>query len=138
MAYISKTDLQEYLTEHQLDVVQRGDETGNVDYITAAINKTISYMRSRLAYKFDMTTELAKTGAARNDTLIDIMCQLTVKRLLVPFDLYDDGRDSDYMEANKKLDKIEAGDLLFDELPALDTVRQRVIYGTNENLDVTY
>jgi len=137
MAYISEIDLKKYLTENQIQIVKRSAE-GNIDYIEEAIETAESYVRDRLNYKYDMVEELAKTGTSRNPTLISIISMMAIKELLVPFDLYQDGREDQFAEASAKLDMIENGTLLSDVLPAYDPETRRIYYGTNENYDLQF
>lgn len=136
--YITEKDLQKYLTDSQRLTVKRQGEANNIDYVEEAIDTAQSYVRDRLGYKYDMDTEFAKEGTERNRTLISIIAMLAIKELLIPFDLYDDGREDQFAEANAKLDMIESGTLLSDVLPAMDPETRRIYYGTNDDYDLRY
>jgi hypothetical protein len=144
MAYITEDDMREYLTESQLTTVKRASETGSIDYLDQAITKSIALVKDHLNYKYDMTTELAKTGSDRNESLMDIIAKIVMKRLTVPFDMLDrDGKiQGEYEEAMEMISKIEKGYFLSDVLPTYDSTEddeeQTIRYGTNDDYNIIY
>ena len=138
MAYLNERDLQRYLTDSQRQTLKRSGEQNNIDYVEEAIDTAESYIRDRLNYKYDMNVEFAKTAENRNRTLVNTCAMLAIRELLIPFDLYDDGRSDQFAEANAKLDMIESGTLLSDVLPPYDPEIARIRFGTNDDYDLKY
>ena len=140
MAYISETDLNLYVTEDQLERFKRIDESTGIDYLTKAIEESENYVKRRLNYKYDMDTELAKTGSDRDQTLIRIICVIALYNLSIPFELHDEAGKyyEQYQRALDDVMKMENGTLLSDVLTFRDEDNQQILYGKSDNTELKY
>jgi len=138
MAYIDETDLKQYITQAQLKRMNRPDDA--TDYIVKAITEAKNYIKRRLNYKYDMDTELAKTGENRDETLMRIMSMLAIYNLTIPFELHDDEGKyyQQYQRALEDITNIENGTLLGDMLTFRDTEKQQILYGTANDSELEY
>lgn len=140
MAYVIKEDIHKYLTEQQFETVSRTSETTGIDYITKAISEAQNYVKRRLSYKYDMDTELAKTDANRDETLIRVISMIAIYYLTMPFDLLDqEGKYyQQYQDALDTVDKIESGTMLSNYLEFRDEDEQQILYGKENNNEIQY
>jgi len=138
MAYIDETDLKQYITQAQLDRMNRPDDA--TDYISKAINEAQNYIKRRLNYKYDMDTELAKTAEDRDETLMRIMSMLAIYNLTIPFELHDDEGKyyQQYQRALEDIANIENGTLLGDMLTFRDEDKQQILYGKSNDSELEY
>ena len=140
MEYIEEKDLNQYITEEQLERFRRIDESTGVDYVTKSIEEAENYIKRRLNYKYDIDTEFAKTGGDRDQTLIRIICLIALHNLTIPFELHDEEGKyyQQYQRAMEDVMKIEKGTLLSDILTFQDTDKQEILYGKSDNAELKY
>lgn len=137
--YAHGEDLRRYLTQQQFDNIIRVEDSSE-DYAIQALEDAESYVKERLNYKYDMETELAKTGSERNRTLIKIIARLAIYDLSLAMDLLDEEGKYYQMkeEAKEDLSKIEMGTLLSDYLTFQNEDKQTILYGTDNSSDLKY
>lgn len=140
--YITSDDLKAILTEDEIITLQRKDETDEQDKTSLALNTSENYIRDSLGSKYDIDKELARTGANRKQTLVNIALHIAVWELCqaFPFVTLDDKRHYNFETAKADLERIRQGKLLttLDNYIDEETVGGLPQSGISDNNELTY
>lgn len=109
MAFIDKTDLTRYLEVETIDQLTDGVDTIVDDAILDAEDR----IREKISPRFDLDTEFALVGAARNRSLMKHAINLAIFYLFqrVHIDVLPEGREIANENAEKWLDDVYEGRL---------------------------
>lgn len=122
MAFINKTDLTRYLELETIDQLTDGTDS----IVDEAILDAEERIKEKISPRFDMTTELAKTGTDRNRSLMKHCISLAIFNLFqrVHIDVLPEGRENAYAEAEKWLDDVYMGKVNV-ELATVDETNEK-------------
>lgn len=112
MAFIDKTDLNRYLEDDTTDQLTDSNDT----IVDEAILDALDRVREKISPRFDMVTELAKVGVARNRSLMKHSINLAIYFLFQRLytNVIPEGRVLAMEEAEKWLDDVYKGRLNVD------------------------
>jgi hypothetical protein len=141
MAYLTSDDLKTFLDDKELAAIKRDYEKDNTDKLPIGISYAENYVKDRLAHRYNIAAEYAKTGADRSTTLIEVLAHIAIWKLCATFPTVqlDGKRHYNYEKALEDLNTIAKGSLL-STLPALtvETQAGAVVYGQSTETDLIY
>lgn len=107
MAFIEKSDLENYVTPEDLNQITEGDEL----IIAAAIDDAIEHISEKLRQRYDVLSEFAKTAPNRHRTLLKHTVAVCLYFLCerIAFDQLPENRVVSFKNANKWADECASG-----------------------------
>jgi hypothetical protein len=139
MSYLTADDLKAFLDEREIATIKRDYEADGLDKMPVGIAYAENYVQDRLANRYDMQAEYAKTGTDRNSTLLEILAHIAIWKLTSTFPTVqlDGKRHYFYEEALKNLTLAEKGNLLT-SLPIKYNDGKAVIWGYVQGSETIY
>ena len=139
MAYLTTEDLKVFLDEREIAALKRDFENDQTDKLAVGIDYATNYITDRLGTRYDMATELAKTGADRSTTLLEVMSHIAIWKMAATYPTVqlDGKRHAFYQEAMENLTRIEKGKLLAG-LPVESATVGQPVWGVSTDSELIY
>lgn len=138
--YLTTADLNTFLDESEIAALKRDYETDGTDKMPIGISYAENFVKDRLASRYDVTAEYAKTEEARSTTLMEVIAHIAIWKLAATFPTVqlDGKRHYNYTQALDNLELIAKGKLLT-TLPALtESLGNAAVYGQSTQTEVIY
>lgn len=119
--FISKDDYKYQIRTYRLDQILEAQDEDEDLMLDSAEGEAIAVLRKHLDNRYDMNTELARSGNDRNKVLLRYAKVLVIYFIYerIPDDLVPDRVVKNYDEVMKSLEKIEDGDA---DIPGLTRI----------------
>lgn len=136
MAYLVKADLLPFVEQDVLDTVSQGSDAN----IETACREAEAFAKAFLNHHYDIATEYAKTGSARDTLLVSKLVDIALFNLhkALPSNQVPERRLFFYQEAEKWLEMAKEGEITLDLATYTteegETKPSRFLYGSNTKI----